>query len=90
MLCAIAQAGVGMSVEWPIEHILSAGAATATSMMTDLYWKMKDEPYAPDLDDLWIDLGVQINPCIVKFDDRARLAAVRRAITRMPPDHATR
>jgi hypothetical protein len=77
-----------MSVEWPIEHILSAGdAATATSVMTDLYLKMKDQPYAPDLDALWIDLGVQLNPGIVRFDDRARPAAVRRAITRMPPDH---
>jgi hypothetical protein len=90
-LRAIARAGGGMSEDWPIEHILGVGdAATATSVMTDLYLKMKDQPYAPDLDDLWIDLGIQINHGIVSFNDTARLAAVRRAITRMPADHATR
>jgi hypothetical protein len=81
-LRAIVRAGGGMSKEWPSEHILSVGdAATATSVMTDLYLKMKDQPYAPDLDALWIDLGVQINGENVRFDDRARLAAVRRAVT---------
>src|SRR5271163_428808 len=90
-LRAIAQAGGGMSEEWPIERILSVGdAATATSVMTDLYLKMKDQPFAPDLDTLWLDLGIQINFGIVSFDDTARLAAVRRAITRMPADHTTR
>ena len=64
-------------------------AATATSVMTDLYLKMKDQPFAPDLDTLWLDLGIQINFGIVSFDDTARLAAVRRAITHMPADHAT-
>jgi hypothetical protein len=89
-LRAIAQAGGGMSREWPIERILSVGdAATATSVMTELYWKMKDQPYAPDLDALWIDLGIQINHGIVSFDDTARLSAVRRAITHTPADHAT-
>jgi hypothetical protein len=90
-LRAIARAGGGMSEEWPIEHILNVGdAATATSVMTDLYLKMKDHPDVPDLDALWIDLGIQINHGIVSFDDTARLAAIRRAITRTPADHATR
>jgi hypothetical protein len=79
-----------MSEEWPIERILSVGdAATATSVMTDLYLKMKDQPFAPDLDTIWIDLGIHINHGIVSFDDTARLAAVRWAITHMPADHAT-
>jgi hypothetical protein len=51
---------------------------------------MEDKPYAPDLDALWIDLGIQINHGIVSFNDTARLAAVRRAIARIPADHATR
>jgi hypothetical protein len=89
-LRAIARAGGGMSEEWPIERILRVGdAATATSVMTELYLKMKDQPFAPDLDTLWIDLGIQINHGIVSFDDTARLAAVRRAITHMPAVHAT-
>jgi hypothetical protein len=89
-LRAIARAGAGVSREWPIERILSVGdAATATSVMTELYLKMKDQPYAPDLDALWIDLGIQTNRGIVSFDDTAPLAAVRRAITHMPADHST-
>jgi hypothetical protein len=84
-LRAIAQKAGGMSVEWPLERILVVGdAATSTSVMTDLYMKMKDEPYAPDLDALWNDLGVRIDNGIVRFDDMARLAEVRRAITRSP------
>jgi hypothetical protein len=63
--------------------------ATATSVMTELYWKMKDQPYAPDLNALRIDLGIQINHGIVSFNDTARLSAVRRAITHTPADHAT-
>ncbi len=85
-LRAIAHAGGGMTKEWPIEHILSVGdAATATSVMTDLYLKMKDKPYAPDLAALWTDLGVRLNDGIISFDDTARWAAVRRAITRAAP-----
>jgi hypothetical protein len=80
-----------MPEEWPIEHILNVGdAATATSVMTDLYLKMKDHPDVSDLDALRIDLGIQINRGIVSFDDTARLAAIRLAITRTPADHATR
>jgi hypothetical protein len=77
-----------MSEEWPLERILMVGdAATATPVMTDLYMKMRDEPYAPNLDALWIDLGVQIDDGIVRFDDKTRLAGVRRAIIR--PSSAT-
>jgi hypothetical protein len=84
-LRAIAQKGAGMSVEWPIERVLVVGdAATSTAVMTDLYKKMKDQPYSPNLNVLWTDLGVQIDNGVVRFDDMARLADVRRAITHSP------
>lgn len=86
-LRAIAQAGAGMAARWPVERILAAGdAPTGTTVMTDLYRTMKDQPFAPDLNALWDDLGIHITDGVVQLNDAARLAAVRRAITRAPPD----
>ena len=84
-LRAIARAGGGMSQEWPIERILSVGdAATGTTVLTDVYVAMKDHPYTPDLVVLWSDLGLRLGEDGMRFDETARLAAVRRAITRAP------
>ena len=84
-LRAIARTAGGMSKEWPIERILKVGdTATDTTVMTDLNLRMKDHPYVPDLNVFWSDLGVQLGDGGIRFDDTARLAAVRRAITRAP------
>ena len=53
-------------------------------VLTDLYAKMGHEPYAPDLDALWRDLGVSMQGGRVSFDDSAPLAPIRRAITAVP------
>ena len=74
-----------MSIRWSIERILTTGdAATGTTVMTDLYVMMKDRPVAPDLNMLWADLGIRLIEGVVRFDDSARLAGIRRAITRPP------
>jgi hypothetical protein len=84
-LRAIAQSGAGMSIRWSIERILTTGdAATGTTVMTDLYVMMKDRPVAPDLNMLWADLGIRLIDGVARFDDSARLARIRRAITRAP------
>jgi hypothetical protein len=71
--------------EWPIKRILSVGdKATGTTVLTDLYNKMRATPYAPDLDALWRELGVSVHDGKVVFDDSAPLAAIRRAITTPP------
>jgi len=89
-LRAIDHTGAGMSTRWPVERILATGdAATGTTAMTDLYLTMKDQPAAPDLDALWADLGIRVADGVARFDDSARLAAVRRAITRAPSDRAS-
>jgi predicted metalloprotease with PDZ domain len=81
-LRAIRRTGAGMSAEWPIERILTTGdAATGTTVLRDLYMTMKDQPVAPDLDMLWTELGIRMRDGMVSFDDSARLAVVRRAIT---------
>jgi hypothetical protein len=84
-LRAIARAAGGMSQEWPIERVLRIGdAATGTTVLTDVYVAMKDHPYAPDLLMLWSDLGLRLGEGGMRFDETARLAAVRRAIARAP------
>jgi hypothetical protein len=81
-LRAINRAGGGMAQRWPAERIFATGdEATGTRVLSDLYAAMKDKPYAPDLPALWSDLGVVAGDGGVRFDDSARLAAVRRAIT---------
>lgn len=85
-LRAILRSSGGLSVGWPVERILAAGdEATGTTVLADLYRSMKDQPVSPDLPALWADLGIRAAAGAVSFDDSARLAAVRRAITRPPP-----
>jgi hypothetical protein len=81
-LRAINRAGGGMAQRWPADSIFAAGdKTTGTRVLQDLYAAMKDKPWAPDLPALWADLGVVAGDGGVHFDDSARLAAVRRAIT---------
>jgi hypothetical protein len=70
---------------WKIDRIFRVGdKATGTTVLTDLYHKMRDKPYAPDLNALWRELGVSVQNGKVAFDDNAPLAAIRRAITAPP------
>jgi hypothetical protein len=71
--------------EWPVKRIFSVGdKATGTTVLSDLYAKMRDKPYAPDLDALWRELGISAADGHVTFDDSAPLAPIRRAITAVP------
>jgi hypothetical protein len=77
--------------EWPIEKILSvADKATGVKVMSELYQKMGNTPYDPDLPQLWRDLGVNGSSGNITFDDRAPLAAIRVAITARPSPTARR
>jgi predicted metalloprotease with PDZ domain len=89
-LRAIRRSGAGMSAEWPIERILTTGdAATGTTVLRDLYMTMRNQPVAPDLGRLWTELGIRMRDGMVCFDDSARLAFVRRAITRSPSSNGS-
>jgi hypothetical protein len=69
--------------DWSIEEALTAAdAAVKVPVMTELYNQMKDKSYAPDLNDLWRRLGVELEQGRVKFHEDAPLDAVRKAITR--------
>ena len=63
---AIVDAGGTIVHEWPIEKVLEVGDhATGTTVLADLYNRMKDTPVETDLDDLWRKLGVQVNNGVV-------------------------
>jgi len=84
-LRGIVAAGGTHDKDWSIERILSvADKAVDETVLADLYEKMGKARYEPDLQQLWLDLGVIDIPEGVKFDDHATLADVRRAITAAP------
>jgi hypothetical protein len=81
-LRGILDAGGDIREEWSVEDALRAGdRATGVNVLEPLYNKMKDKPVDVDLDALWAQLGVQSGGASVRFDDSAKLAAIRRAIT---------
>ena len=81
-LRGILNAGGNITVDWDLQKALRVGDdATGVPVLENLYDKMKDSPYDVDLDALWKELGVARNGATVVFDDRAPLAATRKAIT---------
>ncbi len=81
-LRAVAASGADAEAHWTVEHFLDvADAGTGTRVLEDLYRDMALAPGTVDLAALWQRLGVRVEPDHVAFDDRAPLAAVRRAIT---------
>ena len=84
-LRAILQATGGNTDEWPVERALGiADSATGTTVLMDLYRAHSDSPAPFDLDRIWRELGISIDGQQLVFDDKARLAGVRRAITQRP------
>ncbi len=61
--------------------VLEAGdKATGTTVLTELYGRVKDQPEPMNLDELWKSLGVSWHNGQIAYNDRAKLAAIRRAI----------
>ncbi len=84
---SIVRAGGSIESHWTLEELLQEGdRGTGLSVLTELHHKWADHPVAVDLPALWQRLGVIREGDSVRFDDRAELAAIRRAITApMPP-----
>jgi hypothetical protein len=71
----------GVAFNVPIERVLKIGdEATNTTVLQDLYAQMKDEPFAPDLQSLWQELGIQLAGDSVELQADAPLATTRDAI----------
>jgi hypothetical protein len=84
-LRGIVAARGSMEKNWTIEHALEIGdKATGTTVLMDLYEKMKAAAAPVDLAQLWKELGVVEAGGTVTFRDDAPYAAIRRAITETP------
>jgi hypothetical protein len=78
----ILDAGGDIEHDWPIERVLETGdRATGCTVLEKLYDQMKATPVSPDLGALWKRLGIEVNGGAVKYNDRAPLAKIRKAIT---------
>jgi hypothetical protein len=86
-LRGILNAGGDIRYDWKLEEALKVGDhVTGTSVLSDLYIKMKDQPMPVDLSKMWKELGIESDGKTVHLNDDAPLAAIRRAIT--SPDNA--
>ncbi len=84
-LVAILNAGGDVSADWSLDRILGAAdAACEGSEFRDVYRQMGQAAGAPDLKELFADLGVSLRGRRVWFDEKARLAKVRAGITAQP------
>ena len=78
---AVARRSGGVAYEWSIDRVMKVGdEATGTTVLQDLYARMKDKPVSPDLQDLWRQLGIRQRGDSVELRDDAPLAATRKAI----------
>ena len=90
-LRGILNAGGDITKDWDIEKALAIGdKATGTDVLMALYHQMATNPAPVDLDDLWQKLGVRMQDGEVVFNDGAKEAAIRRAITSSAGKHLAR
>lgn len=81
-LRAVVAAGGSIDHDWDLPRALAIGdQATGTHVLAQMYAEWKDKPVTVDLPKLWAELGVRATADGVAFDDKAPLAAVRKAIT---------
>ena len=83
-LRAILKAGGTIEADWTLSRTLEIGdQGTGVPVLRELYEKMKAAPEPMDLSALWKELGVEHSSSgVITFDDSAKLAAIRIAITR--------
>lgn len=85
-LRAVNKSGGTYAADWPLKKILeTADAGTGTQVLIELYAKMSRAPVTTDLDALWASLGISMKGGIIRFDDAAPLAAIRKAIVEARP-----
>jgi len=81
-LRAVVAAGGSIDQNWDLPRALAIGdKATGTGVLSRMYTEWKDKPVTVDLPKQWAELGVRAVGDAIEFDDKAPLAAVRRAIT---------
>jgi len=84
-LRGILDAGGNITQDWELTKALKVGdQATGTTVLTDLYNQMKDQPVTVDLQEKWKQLGIEWDGSAVHLREDAPEAAIRRAITGAP------
>lgn len=85
-LRGILNAGGVITKDWSIERALAVGdKATGTTVLTDLYSQMRDNPIPVDLAALWQRLGIQRkSDGSVDLISSAPLTGIREAMTSSP------
>jgi predicted metalloprotease with PDZ domain len=79
---AIGKTGETDDIHWSTHQFLEAGRdATGTSVLSELFAQLADQPGTVSLSELFARLGVTVHGESVVFDDAAPLARIRRAIT---------
>jgi hypothetical protein len=82
VLRAVVASGGSAAQLWDIERLLSiADVATGTRVVREIYERYALAPGRVDLAAIWRELGVGMVDGAIVFDERAPLAAIRRAIT---------
>ena len=80
-LHAVVATGGNVEGMWPLARVLDIGdAATGTNVLHELYDELGPKRGNVDLDAVLRRLGVRLDGHVVRFDDRAPLAAARDAI----------
>src|SRR5271163_3092593 len=85
-LRAIVTSGETTDKEWPLLKVLDIGdKATGTTVLVDMYNQWKDKPTTVDLENLWVQLGIQRSGTDgVELAPKAPLSKIRDAITARP------
>lgn len=82
-LRGVVEAGGTNASRWPLAEVLAAGdRATGVPVLRELHARMGSSPHPVDLAALLASLGVEVSRGHARFDDRAPLADIRKAITR--------
>ncbi|GGA39107.1 hypothetical protein [Dyella nitratireducens] len=85
-LRAINRASGGNMASWSVMQTAQTGdAAVKGDVLASLYDKLKDRPVTIDLDGMLRELGISEVDGVIRFDDRAPLAELRRSITLLEP-----
>jgi hypothetical protein len=80
-LRGILDAGGNGTASWDLVRALDTGdRATGVPVLRKLYEQLGKKPIRTDLDALWLRLGIRRTEGGIAYDDKAPLAAIRRAI----------
>jgi hypothetical protein len=84
-LRAIDRESKGHGADWSIDQVIASGDhATGVPVLRETYNSWKWTPVSPDLNRLFLDLGIGISNGELKYDETAPLAEIRHAIMSAP------